>query len=66
MLRTGQSLRAHTSVASSGTKVVPTCLERPELEQEPMDIQEMVAEQERTAEPKRVAEHDEQPEEEEE
>jgi hypothetical protein len=38
----------------------------PELELEPMDIQEMAAEQDRAAEPERVAEHDEQPEEEEE
>jgi hypothetical protein len=38
----------------------------PELELEPMDIQEMAAEQERVAEPERVAEYDEQLEEEEE
>jgi hypothetical protein len=38
----------------------------PELELEPMDIQEMATEQERAAKPERVAEFDEQPEEEEE
>jgi hypothetical protein len=38
----------------------------PELEPEPMDIQEMAAEQERAAKPERAAEHDKQPEEEEE
>jgi hypothetical protein len=61
MLQTGQSLRAHTSAASSGTRVVPTCLEpvapepELELETEPMDIQEMAAEQERAAEPERAS-----------
>jgi hypothetical protein len=39
---------------------------QPELELNPMDIQEMAAEQERATEPERAVEHDEQPEEEEE
>jgi hypothetical protein len=64
MLRTGRSLKAHTSAASSGTRVVPTCPE-PHQSQSPWTFRRWQLSRRKQLS-QRATEQEEQPEEEEE